>query len=385
MFVQIPGVARTAWLLPADVFPTLKGREWPAVLDVAHEHYERDWAVSDSASAEARAAVRAWLAEDANRDEMQAVFEEDRARRDPASRKLLMDKERLASENEGLRARIAGQLGDAKPASDELLVSFGKAIADRRDHEHPKHEDFFCLNLSSYMGERAAPVLRRLLDAEAERDDLRARAPELETARRTDRAAVLIALALAMREEPPYDLNGKIEDLGELALIGEPDEIAALIGEITQLTAMDEVASKVAKSGLLFAAADMAKQAVTRELVTGESASLGEWSAKDAERGWEQHGDGWLCPQCAADATDRAEFLADRTAKVPDFFQAGHTYSGQYGWKFRCDTVTNHPEDGERAALGWRFFDGRWKPYEYGEDDWEIGQPVGQPTRGEDG
>ncbi|MFD3917188.1 hypothetical protein ACFWR1_37510, partial [Streptomyces sp. NPDC058603] len=69
---------------------------------------------------------------------------------------------------------------------------------------------------------------------------------------------------------------------------------------------------------------------------------------------------------------------AETVATPPDFYQPGRTYSdSEYGWKFRCDTVVTHPEDGERTALGWRFFDGRWEPYAYGEDDWEVGQAVG--------
>ncbi|MFD8820818.1 hypothetical protein ACFV1C_00365 [Streptomyces sp. NPDC059605] len=59
-----------------------------------------------------------------------------------------------------------------------------------------------------------------------------------------------------------------------------------------------------------------------------------------------------------------------------NFYQPGHTYtsgrSPQYGWKFRCDTVTTHPEDDERTALGWRFFHDQWEPYAYGEDDWDV-------------
>ncbi|MFB6813077.1 hypothetical protein ACFCV8_00820 [Streptomyces sp. NPDC056347] len=59
-----------------------------------------------------------------------------------------------------------------------------------------------------------------------------------------------------------------------------------------------------------------------------------------------------------------------------DFYQPGHTYTSgrfpQYGWKFRCDTVITHPEDSERTALGWRFFHGKWEPYAYGEDDWDV-------------
>lgn len=87
--------------------------------------------------------------------------------------------ERLTPEQ---REAIAQQLGDAKPARAELIVSFGKSVADLREHEHPKWEDLFCLNLASYMGERMAPVLRRLIDAESERDALRARVTQLETA-----------------------------------------------------------------------------------------------------------------------------------------------------------------------------------------------------------
>lgn len=63
---------------------------------------------------------------------------------------------------------------------------------------------------------------------------------------------------------------------------------------------------------------------------------------------------------------------------TPDFFQIGHTYADtDPEWKFRVDTVTTHPDNGERTALGWRFFRGEWEPYAYGEDDWEIHQLVG--------
>jgi len=58
---------------------------------------------------------------------------------------------------------------------------------------------------------------------------------------------------------------------------------------------------------------------------------------------------------------------------VSDFYEPGQTYKDdEYGWKFRCDTVTTHPDDGQRTALGWRYFRGDWEPYAYGEDDWEI-------------
>lgn len=59
-----------------------------------------------------------------------------------------------------------------------------------------------------------------------------------------------------------------------------------------------------------------------------------------------------------------------------DFYQPGHTYTSstpsQHGWKFRCDTVTTHPETGGRTAIGWRFFCGEWEVYDYSEDDWRV-------------
>ncbi|GCD38031.1 hypothetical protein OEIGOIKO_05841 [Streptomyces chrestomyceticus JCM 4735] len=72
------------------------------------------------------------------------------------------------------RAALAAALGDAKSASAELIVSFGQTVTNVREHEHPKWEDLYCLNLVSFMGERMAPVLRRLLDAESEAERLRA-------------------------------------------------------------------------------------------------------------------------------------------------------------------------------------------------------------------
>jgi hypothetical protein len=112
VYVQIPEVARASWMLPADMFHGLAGRAWPEVLDVAHDHYLHSGVVSDSTSAAARAAVRAWLLEDPNRDEMQAAWEEDQARRDPVAGKLLRDNERL-------RARVT-ELEKANAGLDDL-------------------------------------------------------------------------------------------------------------------------------------------------------------------------------------------------------------------------------------------------------------------------
>jgi hypothetical protein len=71
-----------------------------------------------------------------------------------------------------------------------------------------------------------------------------------------------------------------------------------------------------------------------------------------------------------------AEKQAD-TEATPDFFQVGHTYTdpdGSTDWRFLCDAITTHPQDGERTALGWRHFRGQWSECAYGEDDWEIHQ-----------
>lgn len=74
---------------------------------------------------------------------------------------------------------------------------------------------------------------------------------------------------------------------------------------------------------------------------------------------------------------------------VSDFFQPGHTYTNaefpEYGWKFRVDVVTTHPENAERTALGWRFFKGEWEPYAYHEDDWDVHQYVGHVDATEGG
>lgn len=86
-------------------------------------------------------------------------------------------------------------------------------------------------------------------------------------------------------------------------------------------------------------------------------------------------------PQFDTYSTDVAAYLVEllnADAARADFFQVGHTYSDdEHDWKFRVDSITVHPENGERTALGWRRFRGEWEPYFYGEDDWEINQYVG--------
>ncbi|MFE9906461.1 hypothetical protein [Streptomyces achromogenes] len=71
-----------------------------------------------------------------------------------------------------LRAQVSELIGNAKPATPRLLEQIADAIRDRREHEHPRWDDLYCLNLVAFMGERMAPVLRRLLNAETAADTL---------------------------------------------------------------------------------------------------------------------------------------------------------------------------------------------------------------------
>ncbi|MGW3428940.1 hypothetical protein ACWDHW_13430 [Streptomyces melanosporofaciens] len=89
--------------------------------------------------------------------------------------------------------------------------------------------------------------------------------------------------------------------------------------------------------------------------------------------------------RCFLDEAGKVSPAGAEITQPADFFQPGHTYSDdEHGWKFRVDTVTTHPETGERTALGWRYWTG-WEPYAYGEDDWEIHQMVGHTDVTEDG
>ncbi|MFZ3558131.1 hypothetical protein [Streptomyces sp. BH055] len=111
-------------------------------------------------------------------------------------------------------AEIAAFLGDAKPASDGLLRQLAASVRDRLGHEHPTWEDLYCLNLTSYMGERMGPVLRRLIDAEARVAELEA--TPLAWTERLDAKSLdnfLITLGAATEHEP---MSGAIDAIHEL-------------------------------------------------------------------------------------------------------------------------------------------------------------------------
>jgi hypothetical protein len=109
------------------------------------------------------------------------------------------------------RAGLADLIGDVKAANAKLLNAFGESVRDCREHEHPKSEDFHCLNLTAWMGERAGLVLRRLLDVEAENARLRARASELEgIARDAWSYAAQLEGRLREIEQTPFNLDAEV-------------------------------------------------------------------------------------------------------------------------------------------------------------------------------
>jgi len=122
---------------------------------------------------------------------------------------------------------------------------------------------------------------------------------------------------------------------------------------------------------------------VTRHPERGHLRAIG-WSKSGApEAMWygnfqdDDEADGWTelpQPLLPVVAEGKGTGTTGGEPTPTDFYQPDHTYRGEYGWAFRCDTVTTHPEDGERSALGWRYFNAEWNPYAYGPDDWETDQ-----------
>ncbi|MFM9462811.1 hypothetical protein ACKI1K_08145 [Streptomyces scabiei] len=82
--------------------------------------------------------------------------------------------------NADQRGRIADLLGAAKPAQDRLVEVLAVSVRDCAQHDHTsQREDWYCQNLRSFCGERMGPVLRRLLEAEAELERLTVEVGEL--------------------------------------------------------------------------------------------------------------------------------------------------------------------------------------------------------------
>lgn len=64
---------------------------------------------------------------------------------------------------------MTANLDDFRPATDLMIAHLRETVAEMRAHQHPERGgDLFCLNLTSYLGERMGGVLRRLADEQAE-------------------------------------------------------------------------------------------------------------------------------------------------------------------------------------------------------------------------
>ncbi|MFD7096571.1 hypothetical protein [Streptomyces xanthophaeus] len=143
--------------------------EWPTGCATDPDYANGYWD-SDTFAVAAAAVIGAW-------ESMRAPAEADELARPRAERSPVLETEQAAL--------LAELIGDVQPARVSLLLALGESVRDRRDHDHTtQNEDWFCTNLAAYMGERMAPVLRRLLNSEAEQARLRARVAELEAERK---------------------------------------------------------------------------------------------------------------------------------------------------------------------------------------------------------
>jgi hypothetical protein len=137
------------------------------------------------------------------------------------------------------RAAVADLIGDAQPATGRLLEQLAQSVRDRLAHDHAtQREDWFCMNLTSFMGERMGPVLRRLLDAEARAERYRiawgmARTRAISTGGAADRYA---ARARDAQEALQHMLFTVIA--GQMALKAATDEVAELRTALEQRTTL---------------------------------------------------------------------------------------------------------------------------------------------------
>ncbi|WP_198533184.1 hypothetical protein [Streptomyces sp. AcH 505] len=325
----------------------MREAEWGDVLDNAHDYYATVFGDPD---ASAHAKVREWLGGDEHRDQLAEAWKHDWIRRHPVARNLQAQVDRLRALTDStpvglsreLHVAVGDMIGDVQPAEDGLIVSFGEAVRNRREHDHPKWEDLFCMNLSSYMGERMAPVLRRLLDGEAKIGELEAQ---------RERRRVRLVEAEADLQEVRGLLSPNGEDRRIPAHVEIHEQVApAVEWLLTRVADLETTAESQRHAGFLAAIAVMRQEKLpmsvdlleaqleldeldaaegkdtpkgesTRpnlgEFITCQRCSQGEWSEKAIERGWVQTSMGWLCPQNAASAAAVDELLvaaAERAA-----------------------------------------------------------------------
>lgn len=91
--VEVPDVVRVSYMLPSRFWDELRDMEWIDALNTAHDYYEQN--VWGDATSEEKKRLRGWLAVDENQDALSVAWFEDRARRDPVSRSLVKERDRL--------------------------------------------------------------------------------------------------------------------------------------------------------------------------------------------------------------------------------------------------------------------------------------------------
>jgi hypothetical protein len=123
VFVVIPDVARVSYLLDVARYEELRDAEWNEVLDAAVKA-SGGW-VSDTATAEARAQVAAWLEVDENRDALNAAWFNHRVRRDPVARSLKTDRDRAQARVEELSAEVGRR--------DETITRWSKRCREAEE------------------------------------------------------------------------------------------------------------------------------------------------------------------------------------------------------------------------------------------------------------
>ncbi|WP_432053658.1 hypothetical protein [Streptomyces sp. bgisy022] len=176
----------------------------------------------------------------------------------------------------------------------------------------------------------------------------------------------------------------------DLAAKGQ-DHAAAVAGWERCRTSLREATEEIARldsdlGGATARVADLEARAVDRAEVLTEVTT---WLVKKARefRAANQTVQGDTA-SILASKIERGAIRANNTRMLPaDFYEPGHTYTNpehDTDWKFRVDTVTTHPDNGERTALGWRHSRGEWEPYAYGEDDYDVHRHVGLDDRTEE-
>lgn len=121
--VEIPDVARASYLLDIERYEELRDAEWNDVLDAVVKA-SGGW-VSDTASAEARARVAAWLEVAENRVALNVAWFQHRAMRDPVARSLMADRDRA-------RARVE-ELSAAVGRRDEMITRWSRRCREAEE------------------------------------------------------------------------------------------------------------------------------------------------------------------------------------------------------------------------------------------------------------